>query len=37
MHMIILLKRELEGKISEILDTIDFNHENSISEGMFIH
>ncbi len=27
------IKKELEGKLSKILDTIDFNHENSISEG----
>jgi rifampicin phosphotransferase len=29
----ILIKKELEGKISEILQLIDFSDENSISEG----
>jgi len=27
------IKKELEGKISEILDSIDFNNEDSISQG----
>lgn len=30
------IKKGLEDKISEILDAIDFNHENSVSEGCSI-
>ncbi|MGB8233641.1 MAG: PEP/pyruvate-binding domain-containing protein, partial [Methanobacterium sp.] len=29
----LFIKKELVGKLSKILDSIDFNHESSISEG----
>lgn len=32
----LFIKKGLEGKISEILDSIDFNHEDSVSEGCSI-
>ena len=31
------IKKELEGKISKILDSIDFNNEDSISKGCSIN